>query len=235
MNINHLRTANRKALALTILAISIVGVVGIAATLGTVMAASRNPKSSAHAFHDQMRKLWEDHITWTRLVIVSVLQGLPDTGPTVQRLLQNQVDIGNAVKPFYADAAGNQLTALLHDHITIAAEILVAARAGNTTALDDALFRWYANANSIAAFLNSANPKNWPLDAVKAALKTHLDLTPGEAETYLKANYTGSTSFYDQVHLQILGLSDTLSSGIIVQFHRQFTGTADQDGPENNH
>src|SRR2546425_13326646 len=101
MNLSHLRTTNRKALALTIVAISIVGVAGIAATLGTVMAASRNPKSPAHAFYDQMQKLWEDHITWTRMVIVSVLQGLPDTGPTAQRLQKHQVNIVNAVKPLY--------------------------------------------------------------------------------------------------------------------------------------
>src|SRR5262245_8661468 len=83
------------------------------------------------AFHDDMRKLWEDHITWTRLFIVSFAAGLPDTDPTAQRLLQNQTDLGNAIKPFYGDAAGNQLTALLHDHILIAADLLTAAKAGD--------------------------------------------------------------------------------------------------------
>ncbi|HKF17631.1 MAG TPA: hypothetical protein VKF14_10635, partial [Candidatus Dormibacteraeota bacterium] len=77
-------------------------------------------------FNQQMRKLWEDHITWTRLFIVSAAAGLPDQSPTANRLFQNQVDIGNAVKPFYGDAAGNQLAALLHDHIALAAQIIAA-------------------------------------------------------------------------------------------------------------
>src|SRR5690242_17471909 len=69
-------------------------------------------------FQNAMRKLWEDHITWTRLAIIAILDDRPEKDATVQRLLQNQVDIGNAVKPFYGEAAGNQLTALLHEHIT---------------------------------------------------------------------------------------------------------------------
>ena len=58
-----------------------------------------------------MRKLWEDHVTWTRLAIISLESGSPDTNATVARLLRNQTDIGNAIKPFYGNAAGNTLTA----------------------------------------------------------------------------------------------------------------------------
>ena len=69
------------------------------------------------AFQDAMRKLWEDHVTWTRLAIVSFAHDLPDLPATQERLLRNQEDIGNAIKPYYGDAAGNQLTALLKEHI----------------------------------------------------------------------------------------------------------------------
>src|SRR4029450_4134948 len=65
------------------------------------------------AFHDQMRKLWEDHITWTRLAIIGAVDELPDTALTVDRLLRNQDDIGAAIVPFYGQAAGGQLTVLL--------------------------------------------------------------------------------------------------------------------------
>ena len=206
----------RTLLAIALVAIGLLSVGAVASSLGAPT------KTNNVAFHDAMRKLWEDHITWTRLVIVSVLNGLPDTPTTVARLLQNQVDLGNAIKPFYGDAAGNQLTSLLHDHITIAAEILTAAKAGDNTALNDALSRWYANANQIAAFLHSANPKNWPLDTMKQMMKTHLDLTLKEAVTYLKADYQGSVNAYEQVHLEILQMADMLSAGIIHQFHSMF-------------
>jgi len=122
------------------------------------------------AFHDQMRKLWEDHITWTRLAIVTFADSSAGFNATATRLLQNQTDIGDAIKPFYGDAAGNQLTSLLHDHITIAVEILQAAKAGDTAAFNEAKDRWYANANDIADFLAAANPRNWPRAEMRAAI-----------------------------------------------------------------
>src|SRR5215471_16548102 len=140
------------------------------------------PKSPEQvAFHDQMRKLWEDHVTWTRLAIVTFADGSAGFGATAQRLLANQTDIGDAVKPFYGDAAGSQLTALLHDHITIAVELLQAAKAGDTAAFDDAKTRWYANADDIADFLAAANPRFWPQATMRAEMKTHLDQTLAEA------------------------------------------------------
>jgi hypothetical protein len=202
--------------------VSLLLVASVFAVLVPMRAAEAKAKMDDQAFQDAMRKLWEDHITWTRLVIVSVANDLPDSGPTVQRLLQNQDDIGDAIKPFYGDAAGEQLSALLRDHILIAAEILQAAKSNDTTTLNDAIARWYANADDIAVFLNSANPKAWPLDMMKAMMREHLDLTLQEAVAYLHGDHTASIAAYDQLHLQILDMADMLSTGIIKQFSSKF-------------
>ena len=194
----------------------------VMAAIAPGMIAEAKPKVDAQAFHDAMRKLWEDHITWTRMVIVSTFADLPDQGPTVQRLLQNQEDIGDAIKPFYGDAAGEQLSALLRDHILIAAEILQAAEDEDDAALEDAIERWYANADDIAEFLNAANPENWPLEEMRAMMREHLDLTLQEAVAYLNGDYSASIDFYDQVHIQALEMADMLSEGIIRQFPSKF-------------
>lgn len=197
----------------------------LAATIFVTPAQAR-AKMDAQTFHDAMRKLWEDHITWTRMVIVGFLADpdatLPDLQASVDRLLQNQIDIGNAIKPFYGDAAGDQLTELLRQHILIAAEILQDAKARDTDAFNDASARWYANADEIAVFLNSANPEYWPLDKMKEMMHAHLDLTLQEAATYLSGDYTGSVAAYEQVHLEILEMADLLSNGIIEQFPKKF-------------
>lgn len=201
--------------------------VSVLTAIAPVRTAQARAKMDRQAFHDDMRKLWEDHITYTRLVIIGVFEDLPDLDPTVQRLLQNQVDIGNAIKPFYGEEAGDQLTALLTDHILIAAEILQAAKAGDTAALEDASERWYDNADDIAEFLNAANPKHWPLEEMKAMMREHLDLTLEEAVAYLNGDYEASIAAYDLVHLQALEMADMLSEGIIKQFPKKFRGGGD--------
>ena len=173
-------------------------------------------------YHDAMRKLWEDHVTWTRLYIVSAVAGLSDTQPTAERLLRNQTDIGDAIEPFYGEAAGDSLTALLRPHILIAAEVVDAAIAGDSGRVQDALERWYANADEIADFLNAANPDNWPREAMRAEMRHHLDLTLEEALARLRGDWEADIAAYDTVHEHILGMADVLSSGIIRQFPRKF-------------
>ena len=183
---------------------------------------ARPVNSAELVFHDQMRKLWEDHVTWTRLAIVTFASGSAGFDATAGRLLQNQDDIGDAIKPFYGAAAGNQLTALLRDHITIAVELLQAAKAGDAAKLDDASRRWYDNANQVADFLSAANPRFWPDSVLRAAMKTHLDQTLAEASAELQGDYPQSVDTYEEVHHHILEMADLLSSGIIRQFPARF-------------
>jgi hypothetical protein len=208
----------------------VIATIGMAAG-GAAPKREKSPERSESAitFRNDMRKLWEDHITWTRLVIVSFAHDLPDREPTVSRLLQNQDDIGNAIKPFYGEAAGTQLTTLLREHITTAAEILVAAKAGDAVALDDAIARWYANADEIAQFLSAANPENWPLEETREMMREHLDLTLAEAVARLEGRFADDIATYEQIHQQILHMADFLSLGIIDQFPRQFGSSPDDD------
>jgi len=183
-------------------------------------------KISALDFRNAVRKLWEDHITWTRLYIISVTHSLPDQDATTQRLLANQVDIGNAIKPFYGDVAGDKLTALLKDHILGAADLLAAAKAGDQTKVDGASKKWYQNADDIATFLNGANAKNWPLATMKEAMKMHLDQTLKEAVDRLQGKYADDIKDYDAIHNHILDMADVLSNGILAQFPNKFDQSA---------
>ena len=186
------------------------------------ISADMEDSTKAAGLHDAMRKLWEDHVTWTRLFIVSALADLPDKGATTARLLQNQVDIGNAIKPYYGDAAGEKLTALFQTHITTAAELVAAAKASDTAKMTEANKRWYANADEIAAFLSGANPKSWPAAEMKAMMHEHLDLTTAEVVAHLKGNWADDVAAYDKIHSQILQMADMLTTGIINQYPARF-------------
>ena len=223
MNVaRHKMAPMTRVLLVAALVIAIVGSALVFTATAGPGAGIQGKKVSRLDFHSAMRKLWEDHVTWTRPYIVSTAAELPDRDLVAQRLLRNQVDIGDAVKPFYGDEAGEQLTALLTDHILIAVDVLDAAKAGDTAAFDEALARWYANGNDIAEFLNAANPKNWPLNEMRTGMRMHLDLTLREASNRFQGNFAADIQDYDAVHEHILGLADLLSTGIMRQFPTRF-------------
>jgi len=149
--------------------------------------------------------------------------GSADKDATTQRLLQNQTDIGNAVAGFYGRAAGDKLTALLKDHILIAANIVTAAKAGDTAKVTSENKRWRDNATDLAKFLHGANPQHWPEATLQSALFAHLDQTLSEATNELKGNYAASIKDYDHAVDHMLMVADTLSDGIIAQFPAKFS------------
>ena len=170
---------------------------------------------------NNMRKLWTDHTVWTRMYIIASLADAPDASAAATRLLRNQEDIGNAIKPVYGDAAGNNLTAKLKDHILIAVDIIDDVKAQNATkqAADEA--RWTANADDIAVFLAGANP-NWPEATLKDLLHMHLATTKDELVARATMNWTADVTAYDRVYDHILTMSDALSGGIVQQFPASF-------------
>ena len=174
------------------------------------------------ALRQGMNKLWEDHVTWTRLAVISLTTGSPDTQATVARLLRNQTDIGNAIKPFYGAAAGKQLTALLREHILVAADLIAAAKAGDQEALATQQARWTANADRIAALLSKANPRYWKAGEMRAMMRSHLRLTTDEVVARLQGNWAADVRAYDRIHVQILHMADMLSNGLVGQFPARF-------------
>jgi hypothetical protein len=181
-----------------------------------------SPRMSQQALREAMRKLWSDHVIWTREYVVAAVAGTPDAGAAAKRLMKNQEDIGNAVAGFYGKAAGDKLTALLKDHITIAVDVVNAAKAGNQGQLTAANDKWKQNAQDIASFLASANP-NWPKAALVDALNMHLETTTREVVARLQKNWDGDVAAFDAVYDHMLHVADVLSDGIVKQFPDRFT------------
>jgi len=195
------------------------GAVLLLSSIVPAMAAVKT--SPANDLRISMRRLWEEHITYTRNYIISALADLPDTDSVAARLLQNQDDIGNAIKPYYGPEAGGKLTALLKDHIMIATEVVKAAKAGDKEPLEAAQAKWSANGKAIASFLSGANP-NWPKPSLESMLQKHLDLTTGEVVGRLNKDWASDIKSYDEGHAHMLMFADTLTEGIVKQFPKKF-------------
>ena len=160
-----------------------------------------------------MNALWEDHIAWTRLFIVSAVDDLKDVDVTAARLLRNQTEIGDAIKPFFGDEAGTQLTELLNEHILIAADVITAAKKGDDNAVAKTTKAWYRNGNEIADFLADAGIA--PKAELRSMMKGHLDTTLDEAVARLSGDYEAEIKAYDEVRSHIHHMADALADGII--------------------
>ncbi|GFZ33076.1 hypothetical protein CSC2_36020 [Clostridium zeae] len=167
------------------------------------------------------RRLWIDHVLWTRSFIVSDLASLEDKGPVLERLLKNQDDIGNSIKPYYGENAGNKLSALLREHIELAGQVAAAAKNNNKANLDKYNKLWYENADKIADFLSSANP-NYSNQTLKNMLHKHLEFVTAQVVARLNKDWKADITAFDKGEDHMIMFSDILIDGIVKQFPQKF-------------
>jgi hypothetical protein len=168
-----------------------------------------------------LRKLWSDHVIWTREYIVAAVDDRPDAGEAATRLLRNQDDIGAAIVSYYGQDAGAALTGLLREHIMIAVDLVAAANGKDDAAFAKHDARWTENAHKIAGFLADANP-NWPEQDVFDLLSLHLKLTKDEAVARLTLDYAADVKAFDDIFTEIMVLADALHDGLVAQFPEKF-------------
>lgn len=176
---------------------------------------------AADVLKQDMRKLWTDHVVWTRAYIVAAVADQPDAQAAANRLMKNQEDIGNAIGSIYGAPAGQQLTTLLKEHISIAVDLIKAAKAGDKAGQQAADAKWQQNGVAIADFLSKANP-NWPRATLVDLMKGHLTSTTNEVVARLTKNWDADVRAYDEVYRHILMMSDALADGIVKQFPNKF-------------
>jgi hypothetical protein len=158
--------------------------------------------SSAAALKQDMRRLWTEHVIWTRDYIVAAVADQPDQQAAAARLMKNQDDIGAAVAAYYGPAGGTKLTALLKEHISIAVDLIKAAKAGDRPAQQRADVAWHRNAEDIADFLSKANP-HWPRATLVDMMNVHLSTTTDEEVARLTKNWDQDVRAFDAVYKHI--------------------------------
>lgn len=167
------------------------------------------------------RSLWEQHVEWTRMVIISMAENLPDVNLVTNRLLRNPQDMANVIAQYYGPQNASTFQRLLTEHLSIAADLVNAAKANDTMRAQEAERKWYQNADQIVDFLSSINPY-WSKQELHNMFYEHLALTKSEAVERLHKNYANDIALYDRIEALALRMADTFSQGIIRQFPKKF-------------
>lgn len=170
---------------------------------------------------NHIRGLWEQHVFWTLLFILGVTFELPNANLITDRLLRNPKDFEKILIPVYGQSVAAEFSKLFTSHLSIAAELVKAAKAGNNAAAASAEKLWYENADQIAAFLNDINPY-WSAQEWQKVLYDHLAMTKNAAVYYLTRKYEDSIKEFDNIEQQALAMADMMTLGIVKQFSEYF-------------
>lgn len=164
------------------------------------------------------RKLWEQHIMWTRSFIISTAASLGDLPFVTKRLLKNPEDFANELQKFYGPVKAKKFGDLLSAHLQIGAKLVSSMKAKDTKSVEEYKKKWVQNADEIALYLSSINPF-WNKQEWENMLHEHLRTTENEARYRLSAQYPADIAEYDEIENQALKMADYMSSGIRKQFH----------------
>jgi len=170
---------------------------------------------------NEIRRLWEDHITWSRMAILSMTENFPDENIVTKRLLRNPSDFATLFKTYYGEEIATKYEALFTEYLVNGMELLKATMSGDKTAAIEAERKWYANADEIATFLASINP-NWKEKTWKEMLYENISLSKDEAMDRANKYYAADILVYDKIQNQALEMADIMSEGIISQFPNKF-------------
>ena len=166
---------------------------------------------------NDMRLLWEQHVAWTRMTIISLVFHLPDVDFVITRLLQNATDMGHSLLPYYGKKFAKTYGELIKDHLIIAANLVKAALAGDQKTAGAEEKKWYANANEIVEFLTHINPY-LNKEMLRNMFYEHLALTKAEAVFMITKDYHSGVEVYDKIEREALEMSDAITKGIVKQF-----------------
>ena len=170
---------------------------------------------------EKMNLVWEQHIMWTRMLLISIAENLKDLEATQTRLLRNPKDIADVFRLYYGNSVASEIQRLLTEHLVIGKDLIVALKNQNQEQANSLNTKWYQNADRMAEAFSSINPF-YPREEIRKMLYEHLRLTTEEVNARLKGEYVADINAYDMVQREILEMSQFFVNGIVRQFPNLF-------------
>ncbi|MCL2567815.1 MAG: hypothetical protein FWE12_00040 [Oscillospiraceae bacterium] len=170
---------------------------------------------------NDMRLAWEQHVYWTRMLLISIAARMPDEPHVTERLLQNPHDIARIFRRYYSAEIEKTIADLLTEHLILGAKIITALRDKQTDQAAELNCRWYANANQMANAFCGFN-SHYDCMALRDMLYMHLDLTTKEIAARLAGDWAADIAAFDKVEQEALRMADYFMAGIMKAFPEAF-------------
>ena len=170
-----------------------------------------------------LRDLWTDHVFWVRSVVLATSRGDKDAAKAYEdKVVENAKSIAASIEPFYGKDASDALFKLLAGHYGAIKDYMNASFEGNNDAKSAALDAMNKNAGEITDFLNGANPKYWPKDAVSALLMAHIGHHAAQINDVSAKDFAAEANEWAPMKKNAQDIADALTMGLVKQFPKKF-------------
>jgi hypothetical protein len=204
------------------LAAALLAAAGARADMQMEMSVPPEGSAKVVATDAAVRDLWITHVFWVRNVVIETLAKRSDAAKVAEgEVVANAHAIGDSIKPFYGDAAGDALFQLLAGHYGAIKAYLTATAAGNKKGQETATADLLANADKIATFLSGANP-NLPKDAVLGLLQAHGGHHISQIQQLKAGQYAEEAKTWAEMQAHMYVIADALTGAIAKQFPDKF-------------
>ena len=139
---------------------------------------------------EKMNLVWEQHIMWTGMLLISIAENLKDLNQTQERLLKNPKDIADIFRIYYGNNVANTIEKLLTEHLTIGKDLIVALKNNNQSMANELNRKWYQNADEMADAFSSINPfwRKEEIQKIDEEVKRIIDNAYNAAKQILSEN-----------------------------------------------
>ncbi|MGA9100021.1 MAG: hypothetical protein WB392_13935 [Methanotrichaceae archaeon] len=162
----------------------------------------------------QMRTLWLENVFWTRMAMVSIIQGCDDRASVQNRLMRNYQDMETTLSPYLGNETATRYGNLIEKNTQLTIDLATAAGNKNQSAFENTNKSLFENANSIASFENTTLAK-LSIDDRLVMWHDYLNLTKNETTELADKDYNASIDTFDLMEEQTNIMADSLTNGII--------------------
>lgn len=173
-----------------------------------------------NAINQRLRKLWSDHVYWTREAIIGNFNFNSEININniIERLYNNQTDLGNLFSEFYGTKIGNAVKNLFDEHINIIAKLISTIKnpindeselIEKSKKIEEIAEMAINNSTDIAINLNKINKKFGTKHYLSKQLKKHVELVFDQIKN------PNDLSIFDRSFDHILKMADQMTNGFI--------------------
>jgi len=160
-----------------------------------------------------MITLWTNYVMWTRSLLISTVQNLPE-GPAIRkRLYELPADFYSTLRVFFGNRLAQQFLDYFQSYILIQIQLIEALTNNDQAAADTYTQELYKNADEIAAFLGQF--PYWSETQWKQYLYSDINAYLDEVRAFMAGDYEREISIYERILLNAQDIGEYMTRGIL--------------------